>query len=217
MRRLHLSFSEKQHSGSVRIQNTAYDVEALRCPSTLHMAELCVLNLTILLILMLLMQSCCCWSLSTEHRWVSARVDFFLAFHKMLKLVLLCLGLKTKREEIDSTFLLFILPPFFLQLDRWKHRYQHSKLDWQSSWSTSSKIPIAQGYSQKSFKRVREWHPPHWRKRLTKSLNRMNNLCFGAWDGPAAAREHQQREWASKATAAGGHHGSLLRIRVLAP
>lgn len=58
---------------------------------------------------------------------------------------------------------------------------QH-KLDWKSTWSTSSSIQTAQGYLQKSFKRMREWHPPHWRKRLTKSLNWMNNLCFGAWD-----------------------------------
>lgn len=68
MRRLHLSFSEKQHSESTRIQNTAYDVEVLRCSLTLHMTELCVLVLMILLILMLLMQSCCRCSLSSEHR-----------------------------------------------------------------------------------------------------------------------------------------------------
>lgn len=118
MRRVHLSFSEKQHSGSVRIQNAAYDLEVLRCSLAPHMAELCVL---ILLILTLLMQSCCCCLALKEHRWVSGWIGFFLAFHQMLKLVLLCLGLKTKPEEIDSTFLLFFFPPFFFQLDWWQH------------------------------------------------------------------------------------------------
>lgn len=217
MWRLHLSFSEKQHSGSARMQNTAYDVEVLRCSLAPHMAELLVLILTILLILTLLMQSCWCSSLSPEHRRVSAWVDFFSAFHKMFKLVLLCLGLKTKPEETDSTFLLFFFPLFLaVGLVTTQMSTQHSWIG-KALWSTSSRIQTVQGYLQMSFKRVREWRPPHWRKRLTKSLHRMNNLCFGAWDGPAAAQEHQQREWASKAAAAGGHHRNPLRIRVLAP
>lgn len=149
MRRVHLSFSEKQHSGSVRIQNTAYDLEVLRCSLAPHMAELCVL---ILLILTLLMQSCCCCLALKEHRWVSGWIGFFLAFHQMLKLVLLCLGLKTKPEEIDSTFLLFFSPPFS---SNWTDdSTYHSTTGLETSWSTSSRIQTAQGYLQKSFRGV---------------------------------------------------------------
>lgn len=151
MRRVHLSFSEKQHSGSVRIQNTAYDLEVLRCSLAPHMAELCVL---ILLILMVLMQSCCCCLALKEHRWVSGWISFFLAFHQMLKLVLLCLGLKTKPEEIDSTFLLFFFPPFYLSIGLVITHIITAQLDWKTSWSTSSRIQTAQGYLQKSFRGV---------------------------------------------------------------
>lgn len=127
-------------------------------------------------------------------------------------------GLKNEawRNRFYFLSLFFFFSPFSCSWTGDNTDVNTAQLDWKSSWSTSSRIQTVQGYLQKSFKRVREWRPPQWRKRLTKSLHRMNNLCFGAWDGPAAAQEHQQREWASKATASGGTtetrwgQGSLL-------
>lgn len=129
-------------------------VEVQRCSLAPHMAELHVLILTILLILTLLMQSCCCCSLSSEHRWVSAWVDFFLAFHKTLKLVLLCLGFKTKPEEIHSTFLLFF-PPIFLAIG-----LVTTEMSTQHSWIGKALEELLPGSKQLRviYRRVlREW------------------------------------------------------------